>query len=266
MTADALREWTEARELNAKIPALDASVGLALLREKRDFSAALDVFEEGIRNDSENLVNYSGGLAALTLLGKPARARVELLERYPDLQRMPTELVYELALNRAEAGDFVGAKGLFRERFFGREEGGTNVRQVWVEVKLLEATALAKSGKCGPAVTAADNLGAAIEGLLFTQDGLGTWVGAPRTQYFLGEIYSACGKREMAETKFSAASRAGGVSDLVWARAAAKHLNGFDDAAWMRSIERRDCGDASWRTQWEYLGKVCFGDFATGNR
>jgi hypothetical protein len=192
------------------------------------------VFEEGIGNDPENLVNYSGGLAALSLLGKPAR--VELLERYPNLQAMPTELVYELALNRAEAGAFAGAKDLFRGRFFGREEGGTNVRQVWVEVKLLEATALAKSGKCDPAVTEADRLGSVVEGLQFTRDGLGTWLGAARTQYFLGEIYSNCGKKELAETKFFAASRAGGVSDLVWARAAAKKLNGFDDAAWMERL------------------------------
>jgi tetratricopeptide (TPR) repeat protein len=237
MTAGALREWTEARGLGAKIPALDASLGLALLREKRDFSTALEVFEEGIRNDPENVLNYSGGLAALTLLEKPARARVELLEQYPNLQKMPTELVYELALNRAEAGDFAGAKDLFQGRFFGREEGGTNVRQAWIEVKLLEATALAKSGNCGPVVTAADGLGAATEGLPFTRDGLGTWVGAPRTQYFLGEIYSACGKKEFAETKFSAASGASGASDLVWARAAARKLDRFDDTAWMSRLK-----------------------------
>jgi len=57
------------------------------------------------------------------------------------MKSMPIPLIYELALNKAEAGDFAGATALFQDRFFGREEGGLNVRQVWIEVKL---------GKCKP--------------------------------------------------------------------------------------------------------------------
>jgi len=42
---------------------------------------------------------------------------------------MPTDLVYEYALNLAEAGEFDRARALFHDRFFLRAEGGTNVRQ-----------------------------------------------------------------------------------------------------------------------------------------
>jgi tetratricopeptide (TPR) repeat protein len=120
-TAEALREWRAAHERNRKIPALDASTGLAYLHESRDFGQAFEAFHAGIEDDSRNIVNYSGALDTMTLLGKPVQERVKELERYPDLRQMPNVLVYELALNRAEAGDYDGAAGLFRDRFFSRE-------------------------------------------------------------------------------------------------------------------------------------------------
>jgi Flp pilus assembly protein TadD len=129
-TDEALSEWQQARKLNPRMPVLEASIGLALLHGRRDFAGALDAFEDGIKNDRSNVVNYAGSVAAMTLLAKPAAERAKTLERYPDLKRMPTSLVYELALNRAEAGNYSGAVDLFRNRFFGSEEGGTNVRQV----------------------------------------------------------------------------------------------------------------------------------------
>src|ERR1700694_2674393 len=138
-TEEALSEWEQARKLNPQIPVLEASLGLALLHSKRDFASALNAFEEGIKNDPSNIVNYSGSVAAITLLAKPAAERVKTLELYPDLDRMPSSLVYELALNRAEEGNYSGAIDLFRNRFFGSEEGGTNVRQVWAQVHMQEA-------------------------------------------------------------------------------------------------------------------------------
>src|SRR5256884_9165905 len=87
----------------------------------------------------------------MAVLGKPAAERVKALELYSDLNRMPTSLVYELALNRAEEGNYKGAIDLFWNRFFGSEEGGTNVRQVWVEVKLQQAIGLDRSAPCDEA-------------------------------------------------------------------------------------------------------------------
>src|SRR5207247_3319804 len=147
-TEDAVSEWQQARELNPQIPVLEASLGLALLHMKRDLAGALRVFAEGIKNDPSNVVNYSGTVAAMAVLRKPAAERVKALELYPDPDRMPTSLVYELALNRAEEGNYKGAIDLFQNRFFGSEEAGTNVRQVWLEGKLQQAIGLDGMGQC----------------------------------------------------------------------------------------------------------------------
>jgi tetratricopeptide (TPR) repeat protein len=221
-TPEALRNWAEARERNPQIPALEASMGLALLHEARDFSRAFEAFDAGIKDDPRNILNYSGALVSATLLGRSAQDRVKELERYPDLKQMPNPLVYELALNRAEAGDYDGAAGLFRDRFFSREEGGTNVRQVWVEVRLLQAAGLAKAGNCQKALVIADAIGKPVAGLSFTQDGLDPFVEASRTRYLLGDIYRACAQREKAGQEFAEASEGRGTGNLLWAWAASK--------------------------------------------
>jgi tetratricopeptide (TPR) repeat protein len=221
-TPDALRHWADARDGNPQIPALEASMGLALLHEARDFSRAFEAFEAGIKDDPRNMVNYSGAVVAMTLLGRSAQDRVKELERYPDLKQMPNPLVYELALSRAEAGNYDGAINLFRDRFFSREEGGTNVRQVWVEVKLQQATHLAKTGDCQNALKIADTLGKPVAGLSFTQDGLDSFVEVPRTRYLRGDVYASCAQRESAAKEFAKASEGRGISNLLWAWAASK--------------------------------------------
>ena len=235
-TDEALSEWQQARKLNPQIPVLEASLGLALLHAKRDFPSAWNSFEEGIKNDPSNIVNYSGAIAAMTLLAKPAAERVKTLELYPDLDRMPTSLVYELALNRAEKGDYSGAIELFRNRFFGSEEGGTNVRQVWVEVKLQEALGLGRSGHCEDAVATARALGSPVAGLSFTQDGLQPILNSARTNYLLGELSSECGQKEEAERRYRLSAQMTDASDAVWAWASAKKLSGYNPALWQERL------------------------------
>jgi hypothetical protein len=174
---------------------------------------------------------------ALSLLARPASERAAALARYPNLANMPTELVYELALNRAEAGDYDGAISLFHNRFFAREEGGTNVRQVWVEVRLQQALALAKAGKCDAALTAGRQLGSAVPGLSFTQDGLAPYLNSARTQYLLGSLESQCGRAQDAEARFRQAAQATQADQLIWARGAAKNLGDYDDTKWSSLIQ-----------------------------
>jgi tetratricopeptide (TPR) repeat protein len=234
---EALAEWNAARRLNAKIPVLDADVGRVLLRVKNDAAGALEAFREGLAADPTNLEIYSGMDQALSILGSPARERVAALERYPDLPNMPSELVYSLALNRAEAGDFEGATALFRNRFFPREEGGTNVRQVWVEVKTLQALSQAAAGQCEAAAATARDMGAAVPGLAFTRDGMEPFLNAARTQYLLGQADARCGRTTQASARWQRAAAAKDGMDLVWARAAARKLGGYDDAAWRKRLE-----------------------------
>ena len=235
-TDAALSEWNRARELNPKIPVLQASSGLALLHIKREFAPALEAFEEGIANDPLNTVNYSGAVVAMTLLGKSAAERVKMLERYPDLSRMPTSLVYELALNRAEEGNYDAAMDLFKNRFFGREEGGTNVRQVWIEVNLQRALALARTNHCKEALAVSKSIGSPVNGLVFTQDGLAPFLDSARSNFFLGEVSQACGQKKDADKSYNGAAQVNGPSDTVWAWASAHKLDGYDASKWQARL------------------------------
>jgi tetratricopeptide (TPR) repeat protein len=234
---DALGEWNAARRLDAKIPVLDADVGRVLLRVKHDAAGALDAFREGQTADPTNLEIYSGTDQALSLLNRPASERIAALERYPDQPNMPAELVYSLALNKAEAGDFAGAAALFQNRFFPREEGGTNVRQVWVEVKLLQTLSDARAGRCDAAFSTAEHIGAEVPGLPFTRDGMEPFVNAARTQYLLGQVDSHCGKAAQASEHWQRAAASTHPADLVWANAAARKLGHYDEAAWRKRLE-----------------------------
>ena len=273
-TDAALSEWNRARELNPKIPVLQASTGLALLNIKHEFAAASNAFEEGIANDPLNTVNYSGAVVAMTLLGKSAADRVKVLEHYPDLSRMPTSLVYELALNRTEAGNYDAATDLFKNRFFGREEGGTNVRQVWIEVNLQRALALARTNHCKDALAVAKSIGSPVNGLVFTQDGLAPFLDSARSHFLLGEVSLACGQKKDADETYRRAAEANGPSDVVWAWASARKLDGYDAEKWhARLSDALSQAESNVRTNsspgwWFYTAgvlQIALGEIQKGN-
>jgi hypothetical protein len=228
-----LDQWAQAQELNPKIPALDADIGRALLRVKRDPEGALAAFQRGTTTDDPtNLGNYFGLDQALSLLKRPAAERVAAIGHYPDVENMPADLVYEYALNLAEAGDFDRALGLFRNRFFMRAEGGTNVRQVWIEVRLQQALELADQGHCEPALKIVSQLGAAVPGLDFTQDGLQPILDTARNAYLAGRLEAGCGLTEQAKARFEQAASVTDPGQAAWASMAAKRLDGYDQAQW----------------------------------
>ena len=236
LTDAAISEWTNARDAKANIPVLDASLGLALMRIKREPAAALKIFRDGLSSDPTNDEIYFGLDQALSLTKAPASERASALERYPDSAHMPVALVYELALNRAEAGDFKGALALFHNRYFPRKEGGTNVRQVWLEVRLQQALASARNHNCPAALQQAEHLGEPVSDLEFTQNGLEPFLKSARTKYLLGAIQSECGQPQQAAENFRSAVQNAGPADLIWARAAAKKLGDSDDAKWTTRI------------------------------
>ncbi len=270
LTDSALEQWSQARKSNAGIPVLDASLGLALLHEKHDANQSLAVFQAGLQNDPANVTVYLGADQALSLLAKPASERVQVLEKFPDLANAPSSLIFELILNLAEAGDFQRAESLFHNRFFPREEGGTNVRQVWIEFQLEKMLASAKAGHCADALSVADRLGAPVPDLAFTRDGLEPILQSARTNYQLGAAYTRCAKPEEATKKFQLASAASAPDQLFWAWRAAQKLPGFDEAQWRERLQsallqaksRRDTsGYTSW---WDYSTGILAG--ALGSR
>src|SRR6266700_985729 len=255
LTDEALDHWAQARKLNPKIPVLHASMGRALLHVKNDPEKALAVFQEGLRSDPTNAELYVGLDQALSILGRPARERVAAFENYPDRANMPSHLVYELILNLTEAGDYDGAASLFHNRFFQREEGGTNVRQVWIEVQLQKALSLAQHGQCSDAISIADHLGAEVAELPFTRDGLEPLLRSARIRYLLGTLYKSCKQTDKAQTSFKQAAEQGNLEDAVWAWNAAKELPGFEPDSARQKLEStlqrtRSTSEISSRTGW----------------
>ncbi len=237
LTNDALAEWNTARRAQASIPVLHADIGAALMRDKHDSIGALQAFREGQHIDPLNRKLYEGVDDALSLMGRPARELAVSLEHYPDLPHMPAELVYALALDRAEAVEFDGALALFHDRFFPREEGGTNVRKIWVEVKLLQSLSQAAAGQCDAAIATVASIAAAVPGLPFTKDGLDPFVNEPRTQYLLGQVESHCGHAPQAAARWQRVATVTNTGDLVWAWGASKKLPAYDNAAWTTKLQ-----------------------------
>jgi hypothetical protein len=211
-----------------------------------------------LHSDPANIAIYLGIDQALSLLNRPARERVEALEKYPQMDAAPPALIFELILNLAEAGDFDRASKLFHNRFFPREEGGTNARQVWIEVQLLRILASAKEGHCGEALAGAEHLGSEVPELAFTRDGLEPILQSARTSYLLGTAFASCGKAAEAKAKFELASAASAPDQIKWAWLAARKLPAFNQAQWQgrlqTSLEQAEnrsdtSGYPSW---WEY--------------
>jgi tetratricopeptide (TPR) repeat protein len=236
LTDPALTEWAEAKKYGPNLPVLSASTGLALLHIKNDPVTALAAFQDGMRSDPENIAVYLGMDQALSLLNRSATERADALSRYPHLDTAPPPLIYELILNLAEAGNFEKATSLFHNRFFPREEGGTNVRQVWIEVQLQKAVALTQEGKCDDALLTATNLGSEVPGLVFTRDGLAPIIQSARTSYLLAEVYNTCGKADMAQSKLKAAVNANSPDQLRWSWLAAQKLPGFNQQQWQQRL------------------------------
>src|SRR5215469_1491398 len=145
---------------------------------------------------------------------------------------MPTDLVFELALNLAESGEFERADALFHHRFFPRQEGGTNVRQVWVEVELQRALSLARREHCQEALSSSAQLASPVEGLSFTENGLEPFVNSARTEYLLGKMEAECGQADESRLRFQAAEAKSGAGEVLWAWLAAKELPRFHQSEW----------------------------------
>jgi len=172
MTDSAIAEWRRAAALEPRIATLHRDLGWALLATGRPAAEARAAFEDGVRYDSLNVGVYLGLDSTLVLLGAGATDRARALDRFPVADSMPIGLVYRYARLLAEAGRYEDAERQFRGRFFARREGGTNPRQVWLEVRVRRAEGLAASGRCAEARRVLDGLGRPVPGLVFTRDGL----------------------------------------------------------------------------------------------
>ena len=211
----ALEQWQEARRLNPRLPVLHRNLGMTRLYARGDAADALETFEEGMGVDPGNLALYLGADQALSLLGRPVGDRLRDLRRFPDLAKAPPSLVFKLALALTEAGRAAEAEALFARRFFPREEGGTNVRQVYLEVRLRHAEALAREGRRQDALAIVRSLPRPVAGLAFTRDGLADFIQEARFQYRLGLVMALCGDKAAARAHWEKAEKAHDTPSLA---------------------------------------------------
>jgi tetratricopeptide (TPR) repeat protein len=222
----AMERWIEAKRLIPNLPILDADMGKAWLHLKADPQHALKSFQDGVRNDPSNAEVYVGLDEAMSLTGISARDRAEALGRYPSasdktsLSPMPSNLVYQLALTRAEAGQYDEALDLFEDRFFPSEEGGVSATQVLFEVKLMQAEAEATTGKCEDAeeFIATDHSGLVVNGAV------------SQAYVRMSAIAKECKRPEQVEQLLRKAAASKSTADAAWVVRAEKLL-GTDDAA-----------------------------------
>jgi len=215
----AVAEWQRARRDAAAIPTLHRNLALALLqgppsRARRFGAASPDhlaearrVLEEGTRADPENVDVYLTLDGVLSAVNAAPRARVAILRRFPAPDRMPSSMVFRLALALAESGDEAGAERLFHDRFFPREEGGTNVRTVYAQARLTSARVAAHSGSCPAALGALDLLPREQKELAFTAGGLADALASPAMVRQVAAIESACGRGASARTRWERLER-----------------------------------------------------------
>ncbi len=189
----AMSEWETARRLNPRIPVLHRNMGYTVLATGGDPEKAIALFTEGTKVDAMNVGLYYGLDSAMAKANRSAADRAGALLGYPDQKSLPAALVYKLAIALAEAGRFDEADQQFTGRFFPREEGGVNVRQVYLEVRIRRAQALADRTDCQPALDLVSRLGDAVPGLAFTADGLQPFLESARFKEMIGQVRKQCG-------------------------------------------------------------------------
>lgn len=188
----ALTHWETARQLNPDIPTLHRNMGYALLHSGGSPELAARLFREGIRGDAKNVDLYFGLDDALLRSGRTSSERADALLLYPNDAAMPAQLVYRSARRLAEAHRFDEADALFAHRFFPSEEGGINVRQVYLEVRAARAQELAKVGECAEAGAIVNRLTVPVDSLPFTQDGLGDFLDREVIQHSVATVRDRC--------------------------------------------------------------------------
>jgi tetratricopeptide (TPR) repeat protein len=188
----ALSQWEAARRLNPVIPGLHYNLGYALLHSGGPAERAAQLFAEGTSVDGDNVGLYFGLDEALTRAGRSASERADAMLSHPDRDAMPAALVYQLARTLTDAERFDEAEALFVGRFFPSEEGGINVREVYLEVRVGRAQMLAAGGDCREALDIVEHLNDRVPDLAFTQDGLEDFIESERFQEMVGVVRGTC--------------------------------------------------------------------------
>ena len=189
---EATRAWERALALDPGIPTLHRNLGLALLDTGGPADKAVEILASGAVHDPANVGLYLDLDRAMVRAGRSAAERVRAIERFPDQAGLPTLLVFRLAAALADSGRFDDAERQLAGRFFAREEGGTNVREIWLDVRVKRALAAARAGRCGEARELVAGLAQPVPGFPFTSDGLEAFLRTERFQSATADVDTLC--------------------------------------------------------------------------
>ena len=140
---------------------------------------------------------------------------------------MPATLVYQLALTRAEAGQYDQALALFKDRFFPSEEGGISAEQVQFEIRLMQAEAEARSGRC----TDAEGFIAASHSDLEMNRAIA------QVYVRMGVIARICQQARQSEQLLQLAAASKDAADSAWVDKAQRLLGNYDPAVQERKLQ-----------------------------
>lgn len=188
----ALEEWQIARRLNPAIPTLHRNMGYTILRSGGSTNAAIDLFHEGMRYDSHNVDIYLGLEESLEKSGRPVSERIRALQAFPELPSAPAVLVFRLVSLLVDTGDFAEAEKLLANRFFPREEGGADVREIYVTLRLKQAQGMAAQAQCPSALDIIRSLSESVPNLPFTTKGLEPFLLSTSSKQAIAEIQALC--------------------------------------------------------------------------
>ncbi len=192
MAEKALDQWEIARRIRPAIPTLLRNMGYTALRSGETTERAMDLFRDGMQYDPRNPDVFLGMEEAMAKAGRAANERARMLESFSELPTAPSALVFRLVQDLVEAGEFDEAEKQLANRFFPREEGGPDVREVYVALKLKQARFMATRGRCDLALAIVGHLADPVPNLSFTEEGLDRFVASSSSQKILQEIKSVC--------------------------------------------------------------------------
>jgi tetratricopeptide (TPR) repeat protein len=192
MTEAALAEWQQTRSLKPEIPTLHRDIGYTLLRSGGSPERAIEVFREGTKYDPHNAEVYRGLEEAMQSAGSPLTDRIQALESFPDLGTAAASFVFHLVQLLGDAGRFDRAEELLANRFFPREEGAVNVRQIYIELRLKGAQFFAAHHRCDQATDIVSHLSDVDPRFAFTGKGMGSFVTSKTTQEAVSQVTAAC--------------------------------------------------------------------------
>jgi tetratricopeptide (TPR) repeat protein len=191
MEEEAMKEWSAARAINPALPALLRNMGYTAMYLKQPPERAIEYFTEGVKYDPQNAENYLGLERALKEAGRPAAEQAAALRKFPG-KRPPALLVFQLARDLADAGQYDAAVKELADHFVSMEEGGASRLSVYLEIKLKEAKSLAQNKHCTDAKRVVQHLGEAVPGLSLTAEEMSQVLQSKAAREAAAEIGKMC--------------------------------------------------------------------------